>query len=177
MTIIVPCPDGDPAMRYLMRQKWLSWTDSFEIEDEQGQPAFTVQGAIFSWGNHLTIRDATGSEVAEVKQVVFSWGQNYEVYRGGALWARVNKEWFTLFKARFASDVPGPDDLEAEGDFFDHEYEFRRGTRVVARVSKKWFSWTDAYGVEVLPGADPLLIIASTVVIDCVGHDKRSQND
>ena len=160
-------------MRYVMKQKWLSWSDSFVIEDEHGHQAFTVQGAIFSWGNQFTITDAAGSEVAEVKQIVLSWGQNYEIYRGGVLAARVSKDWFTPFKARFSIDVPGPDDLEAEGDFFDFEYEFRRGSQTIARVSKKWFSWTDTYGVEILPGADPLLILASMVVIDCVSHDKR----
>lgn len=160
-------------MRYVLKQNWLSWGDSFVIEDEQGHAAFTVQGAVFSWGNHLTITDAAGAEVAEVKQIVLSWGHEYEIYRSGVLAARVSKDWFTPFTARFSIDVPGPDDLEAEGDFFDCEYEFRRGNQTIALVSKKWFSWTDTYGVEMLPAADPLLILASIVVIDCVSHDKR----
>jgi uncharacterized protein YxjI len=66
--------------------------------------------------------------------------------------------------------VPGPDDLEAEGDFLDHEYAFTRGDRVVATVSKKWFSWTDTYGIEIADSEDAVLILASAVVVDMVCH-------
>jgi len=84
--------------------------------------------------------------------------------------AVVKKHLFALFHHRFTVDVPGPDDLEAEGNFTDHEYVFRRGTRTVATVSKRWFSWTDTYGVEVDSGEDPVLILASAVVVDQACH-------
>jgi len=37
-------------------------------------------------------------------------------------------------------------------------------------VSKRWFSFTDTYGVEIEQGEDPVLILASTVVIDMICH-------
>ena len=67
-------------------------------------------------------------------------------------------------------DVPGPDDLLAEGDFLDHEYTFSRHGQRVAAVSKRWFSWTDTYGVDVAEGEDDVLVLASTVVIDMACH-------
>ena len=67
-------------------------------------------------------------------------------------------------------DVPGPNDLEAKGDFLDLEYTFTRGDQPVAEVSKRWFSWADTYGVEIAGGEDDILILASTVVIDMVCH-------
>jgi uncharacterized protein YxjI len=72
--------------------------------------------------------------------------------------------------------VPGPDDLEAEGDFIDHEYQFRRGDRVVATVSKRFFAWTDTYGVEIAPGEDDGLILAVAVAIDEMAHDADGEN-
>ena len=69
---------------------------------------------------------------------------------------------------------PGPDDLEASGDFTDHEYTFTRRQQAVAQVSKQWFSWADTYGVEIADDLDPLLILASTVVIDQVCHEGNS---
>ncbi|HWI57253.1 MAG TPA: hypothetical protein VNZ22_08500, partial [Bacillota bacterium] len=72
-------------------------------------------------------------------------------------------------------DVPGPDDLEAQGSFMDMEYAFERGGRTVAEVSKRWFSWADTYGVDIAEGQDDVLILASTVVIDLVCHgDNKS---
>ena len=158
-----------------MKQRWLSWGDSFVIKDERERDVLQVQGAVFSWGKQLSIRDPSGIEVAEVKQVILAWGPTYEILRNNTLAARVTKELFTLFRCCFSIDVPGPNDLEAEGDFWDHEYSIRRGGRVVAQISKQWFVWTDTYGVEVSPGEDALLILASTVVIDCCCHDHRKE--
>jgi len=70
-------------------------------------------------------------------------------------------------------DVPGPDDLEANGDFLDHEYSLARGGTTVAAVSKRLFSWTDTYGVDIAEGEDDVLTLASTVVIDMVCHGDR----
>ena len=67
-------------------------------------------------------------------------------------------------------DVPGPNDLEARGDFLDHEYVFTRGDREVATVSKRWFSLGDTYGVETADGEDDVLILASAVVVDQACH-------
>ena len=80
------------------------------------------------------------------------------------------QSFFTVFRASFTVDVPGPDDLEAQGSFMDHEYTFTRGGKTVATVSKAWFSFTDSYGVDVAPGEDDVLILASTVVIDMCCH-------
>jgi uncharacterized protein YxjI len=133
-----------------------------------------VDGKAFSFGDQLSFQDMAGNELAYIKQKVFAWGKTYEVFRSGKLAAVVKKEMFTLFKCRFSVDVPGPDDLEAEGDFLDHEYAFMRHGETVAQVSKRWFSLTDTYGVDVTDNEDPVLILASAVVVDMACHpDKK----
>ncbi|WP_153557641.1 LURP-one-related/scramblase family protein [Roseimaritima sediminicola] len=62
-------------------------------------------------------------------------------------------------------------DLDAKGDYFDHEYQFTRDGRPVASVSKKLFSFTDSYGVEIAEGEDDVLILACVIVIDLCSHD------
>jgi uncharacterized protein YxjI len=116
-----------------------------------------------------------GNELAFIRQRLLAWGPTYEIYRQGELQAVVKKVLFTLFQCRFSVDVPGPDDLEATGDLFDHEYSFNRAKETVATVSKRWFSWTDSYGVDIAEGEDELLILAATVVVDmaCHGDQRR----
>lgn len=157
-------------MRYIMKQRLFSWGDDFFIKDESGRDAFFVDGRAFSLGNQLSFQDLAGNELAFIKQRLLSWGPTYEIYGGGELYAVVKKELFTFFKCRFTVDVPGPDDLEAQGDFLDHEYQFDRGGNAVALVSKRWFSWSDTYGVDIAEGEDDVLILASTVVIDLACH-------
>jgi uncharacterized protein YxjI len=44
----------------------------------------------------------------------------------------------------------------------------------VASVSKRWLSWTDTYGIDVADDEDPVLVLASAVVVDMACHaDKK----
>lgn len=161
-------------MRYIMRERILSWGDDFTIRNDDGKDAYYVDGKVLSFGDKLSFRDAEGNDVALIDQKLLSIGPQYEIIRGGKTVAVVKKQLFTLFRARFTIDVPGPDDLEAKGSFLDHEYTFERGGRQVARVSKKWFSFSDTYGIEIDDGEDDVLILASAVVIDLVSHPDSS---
>ncbi len=161
-------------MRYIMRERILSWGDDFTIKDAEGRDAYYVDGKVFRFGDKLSFRDIQGTELALIDQKLVSIGPQYEIVRGGATVAIVKKHLFTAFRAKFTVDVPGPDDLEARGNFLDHEYAFERHGREVARVSKKWFSLSDTYGVDIDAGEDDVLILASAVVIDLVSHpDKK----
>jgi uncharacterized protein YxjI len=160
-------------MRYLMRQKFFSLGGAFHIKNADGQDVFSVEGAVFSFGDQLTFRDMTGKELAFIRQKLLSWGPTYEIYRDGQLFAVVKKQLFTFFRHVFTIDVPGPDDLVAEGDFWDLEFTFSRGGQTVGAVSRQWFTWADTYGVDVADGEDDVLILASAVVIDMVRADRK----
>lgn len=163
-------------MRYLLKQKLFAFGDDFTIKDADGNDQYFVDGRAFSIGDKLSFQDMAGNELAFIRQKILSWGPSYEIYRNGELAATVKKEHFTLFHCKFNVDVPGPDDLEAEGNFSDHDYHFSRGGRNVAEVSKRWFSLRDTYGVDIAEGEDDVLILASTVVIDMVCHpDEKSR--
>ena len=122
-------------MRYVMRQKFFSLADSFTIRDENERDVFLVKGKVFSFGDKLSFQDMDGNELVYIDQRLLNWSPTYELWRGADLLAVVKRELFSFIHHRFTVDVPGPDDLEAEGDFLDHEYTFTRGDGVVATVS------------------------------------------
>jgi uncharacterized protein YxjI len=153
-----------------MKQRLYSWDDDFTIQTADGAEAFIVDGRALSLGDTLSFQDLAGDPLACISQKLLSGGATYEMYRSGSLWALVSEKLFTFFRARFTVDVPGPDDLEAEGDFMDYEYRFTRLGQPVATVSKQWFSWTDSYGVDVADGEDDVMILAAAVVIDQLCH-------
>jgi len=162
-------------MRYMMKQKLFCWGDDFTIKDEAGTDRFFVDGKAFSLGKQLSFQDMQGQELAFIRQKLLAWGPTYEIYRDNELFAVIKKELFTFFHCRFTVDVPGPDDLEARGDFTDHEYAFWRQSGLRATVSKQWFAWSDTYGVDIAEGEDDVLILASTVVIDMACHGDRQR--
>jgi len=158
-------------MRYMMKKKVFSLGDKFAIRNENGEDAFFVSGAVFSLGNQLSFAGPQGNELLFIKQKLLSWGPTYELYRGEEHVATIKKELFTLFQCTFEIHIDEQGDLEAQGNLSDHEYSVTRGGRPVARISKEWFSWTDTYGVDIADGEDPVLILATTVVIDMCCHE------
>jgi uncharacterized protein YxjI len=160
-------------MQYVMKEKWLVLGNDFAITDADGREIYYVDGRAFSLGDKLSFQDANRREVAFIRQKLLAWGPTYEITRGGDLVAVVKKKLFTLLRHRFFVDVPGPNDLEAQGNFFDHEYEFTQGGRTVAQVSKRWIALTDSYGIDVAAGMDDVLILACVVVIDLACHEPK----
>jgi uncharacterized protein YxjI len=159
--------------RFQLRQKFFSFGDDYTIKDERGRERFFVDGKVLTLRNTLVFEDMQENELAVIRQRILAWGPTFEIERDGKVAAIVKKHLFTLFRCHFTVDVPGPDDLEAQGSFFDYEYEFTRGGRRVAEVSKRYFSFTDSYGVEIADGEDAVLLLAATVVIDQCCHEKR----
>ena len=101
-----------------------------------------------------------------MRQKLLTIGTRFRIVRGGQPVATVHKKFFTLFRDAFDIEDAAAGDLDATGDFIDHEYRFTRDGRTIATVSKRFFSWTDTYGVEISEGEDDVLILACAVVID-----------
>jgi uncharacterized protein YxjI len=160
---------------YQLKQRVWSWTNSYDIKDDQGRPVLYVKGKYFSWGHNLSVCDAQGNEVAQIHQRLLSLMPVYELYRQGKLFAEIVKT-FTWFNSKFVLDVPGPNDYEIDGSFWQYEYEFRRSGRVVATVSKQFWSWGDTYGVNIVPGEDDLSILATMIVIDLCCHEDKNNS-
>jgi uncharacterized protein YxjI len=162
-------------VRYQMKQKLISFGDDFTITDDSGRKVASVDGKVLALRNKLELLDPSGQQLAMIKEhFIAPLRPVYDIERDGKTLATVKKDLFTVFRASFTVDVPGPDDLEAQGSFLDFDYTFKRGRKTVATVSKKFFSFTDSYGVDVEDGEDWVLILASTIVIDMCCHDKPS---
>ena len=154
-------------MKYMLKEQVLSWSDTYEIHNENKELMYTVKGKAFSFGDKLTIFDASGKEVAFIEQKMLAMMPRYRLYKGGELFAEIQQK-ISWFKKKFILDVPGPNDYTIDGSFWDHDYLFQRKGRVVASVNKKMFSWSDTYGIEVVNGEDDVSILATAIIIDLV---------
>jgi len=151
---------------YVIREKFFSIGDDFDVLDEHGTKLLHVDGKVLSARNKVVIEDLSGTEVASVHRHLVSLRPTYEIRIGGEKAAEVKKKLFTPFREKFTIDVPGPDDLEMKGDLLDHEYVIERGGRDVASVSKRWLTIRDTYAVQIEAGEEPLLIIGAVLALD-----------
>jgi uncharacterized protein YxjI len=161
---------------YLIRERFFRLGEDSDITDDQGRPVLHVDGKVLTLHDRLVLRDPEGREVAQVRRKLVAMRPTYRISVAGEQAAEVRKHLFTPFHDRFTIDVPGPDDLEMEGDLLDHEFTIRRGGQTVATVSKRWFSMRDTYAVDVAPGQDDLLILASVLALDLAEDREREQH-
>jgi uncharacterized protein YxjI len=162
---------------YVIRERFFSIGDDFDVLDEHGAKVFHVDGKVLSVRNKVVIEDPSGQEVASLHRHLVSLRPTYEIRIGGEKAAEVRKKMFTPFREKFTIDVPGPDDLEMKGDLLDHEYVIERGGEQVAAVSKRWLTIRDTYAVQVAAGIEPLLVIGSVLALDLALDRERDKND
>ena len=160
---------------YLIRERFLSLGDDFDITDEDGRAVLHVDGKVLSVRDRLVLRDPQGRQVAEVTRKLVSLRATYQVSIGDEHVADVRKHFFTPFRERFTIDVPGPDDLEMSGDLFDHEFTIHRDGRTVATATRKLFRIRDTYAVDVAPGENDVLILAAVLAVDLAQQREGDQ--
>lgn len=161
-------------MRYILKQKFFSFTDSFTIRDEEERDVYSVSGQLFSFGHKLSFCDMSGRELVFIKQRLMTFSPTYEIHVNDQLYAIIKKELFTFFRCKFNIEVIGGMPLEVEGDFLDHEYEVLTQGRSIARVSKEWFTFSDTYGIDTAPGQNDILLLSLSVAIDLMCHDNKN---
>jgi uncharacterized protein YxjI len=160
-------------MRYVIREQFFRLGEDSQITDESGQPIYEVDGKVLSLHTTLVMQDVHGQEVATVKRELVALTPTYRIERPGQSSAQVRKHLINLFGDHYTIDIPGPDDLEIEGDLFDHEYWVKRAGAIIATISKQWIALTDTYGVETAPGEDDVLLLASVLALDLAEDHKH----
>lgn len=158
---------------YLIRERFFSLGEDFDITDQDGRRVLHVDGKVLSLRGRLVIEDLAGKPVAEVTRRLVALRPTYEISVGGQHAAHVRKHMFTPFRDKFTIDIPGPDDLEMSGNLLDHEFTISQGGQTVATVSKRWFSLHDTYAVDVAPGQDDVLILAAVLALDLAEDRER----
>src|SRR5512133_421523 len=151
--------------RFVLKDKLFSLGGDLTIQDDRGQEVYWVDGAVISIGRRLQIKDMQGQVLGTIQQRLISLLPSFDVHLADGVSFNISKR-LSLFTDHLKIDVPGPGDLDVHGDLFHHEYAIDQGGYEVARVSKRWISLVDAYGVEIDDRLNPLLILASAVVID-----------
>ncbi|PCJ63078.1 MAG: hypothetical protein COA79_02895 [Planctomycetota bacterium] len=163
-------------MIYKIKEKFWAWGNDFRITDRDGEDMYFVDGKAFSWGDKLSFQDMQGNELAFISQKLLSWKPRYQIIINGRVFAEVLKEW-TWFNKKFTLDIPGPNDYEIDGSFWEHEFIFKRRGRKVASISKAYWGWTDSYGIEINDDEDDVSILCACIVIDQVLHDEKNKNN
>lgn len=149
-------------MKLLIKQRVFSWTDTYDVYDENENKKYFVKAEFFRLGHELHVSDMTGREIGMVKQRIFTLLPVFDVEIDGKNVGTIQKR-FTLFKPRYDIDYNG---WRCEGDFFAWDYDVYSGCCVAAHISKKILSWGDTYVIDIADPADEVMALMLVIAID-----------
>jgi len=159
--------------RFKMRERLFSIGDDFFITNERNEKVIKVDGKVLRVRQTLIFEDMQGRELYTIKAKLVDIRETMVIKRAnGDRAAVVHNALISPLRDRWKINIPGGDDLIAQGNILQHEYTIRKkGERQpIAVISKKWFRLRDTYGVELESAFDAPLILAITVTIDLMAH-------
>ena len=87
-------------MKFLIKQRVFSWSDTFDIYDEYENKKYFVQAEFLSLGHRLHVYDMNGHEVGLIKEKVLTFLPEFEVMIGGHSCGIIKKK-FTFFHPQY----------------------------------------------------------------------------
>lgn len=114
-------------MRLFIRQRFFSWTDSFDITDEEGYAVYSVRADLLALSHVLRVFDVEEQEIGLVREKLFHFLPTFEVELDGDLVAVIRKE-FSFLHPSYRIDCEG---WSVEGDLFGWDYQILPRRRAV----------------------------------------------
>lgn len=156
-------------MKLLFKQRLFSWLDSYDIYDEEGAKAYSVEGKL-SWGHRLHIYDRAGGHVGTVQERVLAFFPTYEVEELGRYIGRIRKK-FSILLPRFDFEYSG---WQVEGNFLEWDYRIvGSGGELIATITKELLHLSDTYILNVVRQTDVLRVVMMILAIDAAKCSHR----
>ena len=156
-------------MQLCIRQRVFSWTDSYDVYDENGIARYFVRAEFLSLGHQIHVYEKrTGREVGSIHQRLLSLLPTFDIVVDGRRRGSVSKQ-LSLFTPRYEVDFRGWD---VEGDLLGWDYSVYQGNLEVMNISKAWLSWGDTYTLEYTNPAHEMPGLLLVLSIDAANCDK-----
>ncbi|MBI1277625.1 MAG: hypothetical protein GC179_05820 [Anaerolineaceae bacterium] len=159
------------SRRFMLQQIIFALGHDSWVMDERNEKIFLIDNKTVALRKTYIMYDMQHNEVLKIQSQPFHLHKTITVEHQGRVIAQVQKAWLTILRDKFNIEIPGGEELVAQGDLLDHEYAITRGGQSVAHISKRWFTIRETYGVEVFDEPQSALMIALTVAIDEMMHE------
>ena len=156
-------------MQLYIKQSFFSWTDSYDVYDDTGEPRYEVRAELLTMGHQIHVYDKrSGEEVGSIHQKLLTLMPQFESVIGERSQGLVRKE-FTFFRPRYWVDFHGS---RVEGDLMGWGDRVCDGAREVMSISKEVFNWTDTYVLRYDNPADEMPGLLLVLAIDAANCGK-----
>lgn len=157
-------------MQLLIKQRVFSWTDTYDIYDEHGEPKYFVKAEFLTLGHQIHVYTQSHQEVGAVYEKIFRFLPEFEVEIYGRIVGTIKKE-FSFFRPKYNIDYNG---WHVEGDFLGWDYDVYDRNRAVIHISKQLFRWGDTYVLDFTSPEEELPGLLLAIAIDAANCSNRN---
>lgn len=169
--VLKSMPQGkwDDGMQLLIKQRVFSWSDTYDVYDEDGNPKYFVKAEFFSLVHNLHVYDQWQNEVGLVRERFFSFLPTFEIEIKGMLQGKIEKK-FSLLRPKYEIDFNG---WKVEGNFWGWDYQVYSGNGLVLKITKEPLQWGDTYVIDIIRPEDELMGLLLVIAIDAANCSKN----
>lgn len=149
-------------MKLLIKQRVFSWTDSYDVYDENGDAKYFVKAEFFALGHQLHVYDRDQNEIGVIKQRLLTLLPAFDIEMNGRVIGSIEKKFAFLFP-KYEVDYNG---WRVEGDFLGWDYDVYDGCSAACHISKELLHWGDTYVIDFANPADELMGLLLVLAID-----------
>lgn len=149
-------------MKLLIKQRVFSWSDSYDIYDENGNKKYFVKAEVLSLGHRLHVYDNNQKEIGVIKERVLTFLPTFEIEIGGVERGTIQKK-FSFFHPKYEVDMNG---WRVEGNFLGWDYDVYLECCPIIHISKEIWNWGDTYVIDIADPADELMGLFLVIAID-----------
>lgn len=165
--------EGRKNMKLILKERLISWFDSFNIYDESGEIYFKVKGKL-AFRHKLVIYDASGRQVAMVRERLVTILPQFSLFKNGKKVGTIRKK-LTILRPKFRIDFNGWD---IDGNWMEWDYTIRsKKGKKVAAIYKKMLRLTDTYVIELEHETDALDALMVVLAIDAEKCSERKKEE
>ncbi|KOV58399.1 hypothetical protein ADL00_26415 [Streptomyces sp. AS58] len=164
-------------MRFLVRDRLLSFGDDYWIEDDRGNKVFLVDGKAIRLRDTFELKDTQGRVLIDIHQKMFALRDTMVVERDGEALARIRRKRLSLLRNHYRVTLVDGTELDVSGRIADREFAVEYDGELLAVISRRWLHVRETYGVDVVrDDADPALLIAVTVCVIHLSEKEREED-
>lgn len=156
-------------MRLLIKQRVFSWSDTYDVYDQNEESKYFVKAEFFSLGHKIHIYDRFSNEIGVIREKVMSLLPVFEIEIQGKIIGKIQKK-FTLFNPKYEVDFNG---WRVEGNFVGWNYDVLSGCSVIMHIAKEPLHWGDTYIIDFQNQENEIMGLLLVLAIDAANSAER----
>lgn len=156
-------------MKLLIKQRVFSWTDSYDVYDEDEDIKYIVEAKFATLGHQLYVFNQSKKIIGMIHQKILSFRLAFEIEVRGKTLGTIKKK-FSLLTPEYEIDYKG---WHVVGMDLGRGYYVFSGSDIVIQITKELFDWGDTYVLDFNDPADELDGLLLVIAIDAANCRHR----